>query len=320
MIRPELQALRDDDRPQRQAQADLGQIHAAWRDSRLGSGLNHSLAAFASGEALENLPPLARLFAPGDGAAPRLAADFIGKFTGVLSANPWGQVPIPSKLDDVTATIVLAAAGNAALVLQAIDGEALRARPPAVSTGFSPGETHDHVLAGRGSGRLFELLAENKGGAELRCTPCELSAGSITRRDGARQALLIESAETTLVVLRLQRRPACGTVSREFRLADGSLAHQATANPKESRFELAAALLGRMGRSDAAPLLAAMAEERGGLSLRWQALKEGLGLDTAEGFAVLSRIASRDYDELAAPARALRAQLIAAHPQLGRLG
>ena len=114
----------------------------------------------------------------------------------------------------------------------------------------------------------------------------------------------------------MQRRPASGSVTREFNLADGSLAHQATGNARESRFELAAALLGRMGRCDAAPLLAAMAEEQGGNSLRWQALKESLGLDTAHGFAALNRIAERPHDPLAAPALALRAQLLKTYPQL----
>lgn len=320
IIRSELQALRVDDRPQRQAQADLTRIMAGWRASPLGSGLERSIQAYAQGEQLEHLPPFARLFAPGDPAARRLADEFIGKFAGVLRANPWGQVPVPCKLDDTAATIVLAAAGNAALVLQAIDGSGLRSRPAALTVSFSPGETHDHILSGTATARRIELAAEDENRAELVSTPCEFGVGSVARRDGSRQALLIETVSSTLIILRLQRRPASGSVTREFNLAGGLLAHQATANPRESRFELAAALLGRMGRSDAAPLLAAMAEERGGQSLRWQALKESISLDTAEGFAALTRIASCASDELGAPAAALHAQLVATYPELAELG
>lgn len=320
LVRSELQALREDDGPQRRAQADLGRALAAWRDSRIGTGIERSIRSFAQGEALDNLPPLARLFCPGDNSAQRLAEEFIGKFTGLLRANHWGQVPLPTKLDDATATIVLAAAGNAALLLQAIDGQALRRKRPGVTASFSPGETHDRVIAGRGRGRLFDIAAETTTGDELASTHLELAPGTISQRDGAHQSLLIDEADTTLVILRLQRRPACGTVTRELRISDGAFVHQAAANPRESRFELAAALLGRMGRSDAAPLLAAMAEEHGGQSLRWQALRECLGLDTNAGFAALSRIAARDGDELAAPALALRAQLLAAHPVLGKAG
>ena len=315
-VRPELQALRVDDSPQRQAQADLGRILAGWREGRLGTGLDKSIGAYARGEALDHLLPLARLFAPGDASAALLADTFIGKFTEALRANPWGQVPVPGKFNGVTAMIVLASAGGAALMLMAIDGEALRSRPGALTASFSPGETHDQILAGIASARLIELAGEEAGCARLSDTPCELSPGTITHRNNARQSLLIEQAATTLVILRLQRRTKRGTVTREFMLSDGSLAHQATANPRDSRFELAAALLGRMGRSDAAPLLAAMAEEQGGASLRWQALKQCLGLDTAQGLAALNRIAGQAGDELAAPALALRAQLIETYPDL----
>ena len=319
IVRAELQALREDNLPQRRAQADLAGIMAAWRASRLGSGLEQSIQAYARGELLEHLPPLARLFAPGERAARHLADEFIGKFAGALRANPWGQVPVPSKLDDVSATIVLAAAGNAVLVLQALDGAALQVRRAAPTASFSPGETHDHILGGAATARCIELTEGEGDRAELSVTPCELAPGSVARRDGSRQSLLIDAVSSTLVILRLQRRPANGSVTREFNLADGTLAHQATANPRESRFELAAALLGRMGRRDAAPLLAAMAEEQGGQSLRWQALKESLGLNTAAGFAALSNVAARPGDALAASAGALRAQLIATYPELAEV-
>ena len=318
-VRPELQALRDDDTPQRQAQADLSGILKSWRSSRLGGAIDHSLAAYANGVGIEHLPPLARLFEGGDPSARRLADQFTARFTCALRVHPWGQVPVPSKLDDLAATLVLAAAGNAALVIQAIDGDALRIRPQALTAAFSPGETHDHVLAGAGRARRIEIAAETGARAELITTPCELVPGTITQREGARQSLLIEDVSTTLVILRLQRRPDCGSVTREFSLADGAMVHQATANPRESRLELTAALLGRMGRSDAAPLLAAMAEEQSGLSLRWQALKESLGLDTAEGFAALTRIAGRTGDALAGPANTMRSQLLASYPELERI-
>ena len=316
LIRPELQALRGDDTPQRHAQADMRRLVTQWRSSGGGAGIELALASFARGTPLAELPPLARLFVPGNPAGLKLAHDMIDRFAAVLAAAPWGQVPLPAKLDDVTATIVLASAGNAALVLQAIDGAGLRRRPPALTASFSPGETHDRILAGHAEARLIELRGETEQGADLTATCFALRPGQVFRRDGARQSLLIDAAPTTLVTLKLQRRPATGSVTREFCLAEGTLAHQAAGNARESRFELAAALLGRMGRSDAAPLLGAMAEEQGAGSLRWQALRECLGLDTAEGFAVLGGMAGRVGDPLAAPAAALQTQLLQSYPQL----
>jgi hypothetical protein len=76
------------------------------------------------------------------------------------------------------------------------------------------------------------------------------------------------------------------------------------------------ALLGRMKCSEAAPLMAEIGIEQGADSLRWEALREALALDTAMGFAALCRVARSPLDPLAAPAGALRGQLIETHPQL----
>jgi hypothetical protein len=75
-------------------------------------------------------------------------------------------------------------------------------------------------------------------------------------------------------------------------------------------------LLGRMKRREAAPLMAAIAEEDGPDALRWEALREALALDTAAGFAALCRVARAPLDPLAEPAGALRAQLVKMHPEL----
>ena len=105
-------------------------------------------------------------------------------------------------------------------------------------------------------------------------------------------------------------------MTREFALADGALIHQAAGNPRDSRVEMMLALLGRMGRSDAAPLAAAIAREPGSAGMRWQALREALALDTLAGMRALAALAA---DELHQPASALRAQLVTLHPQLAEI-
>ena len=76
------------------------------------------------------------------------------------------------------------------------------------------------------------------------------------------------------------------------------------------------ALLGRMDRADAAPLLAGIAQEQGSDALRWQALREALALDTLAGFQALTAIARSDDDALAPAAGTLRSQLVETYPQL----
>jgi hypothetical protein len=215
--------------------------------------------------------------------------------------------------------LILARRGNVSLALQAIDGHGVARRPVPASASFAPGQTWERVLSGRAEARLIEIAGLRPGGAELAMRPLLLQPGDLSCRDGARQVVQFGSVDGVLVSLKLQRRETGGEPTREYALADGALLHQAANCARDSRLELALTLLGRMGRADAAPYLAAMAEESGNPSLRWQALRECLGLDTAVGFSALGTVARRADDTLAGPAGALRAQLLETYPQLAAL-
>lgn len=319
LIREELLALRSNDAPQRQAQAEMCSAVDAWRASLRSRAIEAELASFASGAALAQLPTLMELFSPDSPAACTLVDELIALLAVQLGDRPLGQVPLRSSTDGTLSTLILVSAGQAALVVQSVDGQALARRSAGATISFVPGETWEHVLSGSAEADLVRITATRPGGATLASVQCNLLPGQINRRDGASESLQLRSVRASLVTLKLQRRLAQGAPAREYRIADGTLVHQAAGSARESRLELAATLLGRMGRKDAAPLLMAMAEEQGGRSLRWQALRECLALDTALGFAVLCRIAARSDDPLAEPAGALRAHLLESYPQLQEL-
>jgi hypothetical protein len=271
--------------------------------------------AWGDGQSLEDLPLLSALFAAGDAAE-----TFVSGLTQILLAelarDPLGQSPLRHYVDDALASVTVLRHGTTVLSLQTIDGLALgRAAVPA-SVRFVPCETWEKVLAGPAAAERVAIAAGRPGGVDFDRSPIDIAPGQVLHRSGQSEALLLRRVPAVLTTLKLQRRTACGDVTREYALDDGTLLHQAAGSPRDSRLELTAALLGRMGRSDAAPLLAAMAEERGNTSLRWQMLRECLALDTAQGFATLSRIACDSADPLAAHAGALRAQLIETYPQL----
>lgn len=315
-VHPALQALRDDDAPQRRAQGQLYRELEAWRAGVDMAGIEAELAELACAVPLESLPRLSALFTPADPSAQALAGGFAARFCAALGRDPLGQVPLRHQMDDVTTALMLARTGNAALLLCAVDGAALARRGLPVSASFPPSQTWERVLAGSVRITRISLCEQGSGRADFLQAEERLDPGMVSHRVGQREALVLREVEGSLVTLKLQLQAKAGAVTREYRLADGALLHQAAANPRDSRLELAAALLGRMGRRDAAPLLAAMAGEAGGASLRWQALKECLGLDTATGFDALCTIAARGDDPLAAPADALRARLIESYPVL----
>ncbi|MEN9682560.1 MAG: hypothetical protein RLZZ427_311 [Pseudomonadota bacterium] len=315
----ELEALRRDHTLQRRAQSAVQAGLAQWQDRCGYPALLEDLAGFAAGAGIDGLPRLASLFAAGSTAPQELVGELVRVLTAQLAEQPLGHVPLRHHSDAVITSLLLARSGGATLSLEAIDGAELARCPAPVSVSFSPSETWEYVLAGSARIDRFRLGMTRGDYAELHRDAIDLAAGMVSHRDGAGEALMLRSVPRSLITLKLQRRPGRGVVVREYALADGRLLHEAAAHSQDSRLELAAALLGRMGRNDAAPLLAAMALEPGGRSLRWQALRECLGLDSVVGFAAVSRLAGRTADPLAAPAAALRQQLLATYPQLAAL-
>ena len=316
IVHPELRALRSDDAPQRDAQERLYDAVGKWRSGPQVVALLADLSSFAEGRMLADCPALAALFDEGDGSALALVRGFAAAAVQGLAEAPLGYLPLRHFSDGVISTLLLGHAGAATLSLVAVDGAGLAARSRPTAVDFRPSEVAERVLAGFASAELIACRPSGDRSAELVRRPIRLEPGLAVRRDGAETALLLGDVAGCLVTLRLQRRRADGGPTREYVLADGRLLHQAASHPRDSRLEMMMALLGRMGRSDAAPPIAALARGEASAALRWQALRECLALDTLTGFRTLTAIAASPGDPLAATAGALRAQLVETHPQL----
>ncbi|MCB2058962.1 MAG: hypothetical protein R3E09_03780 [Novosphingobium sp.] len=319
IVHPVLRALRRDDSPQRDAQEQLHRSITRWRETPRIAEVFADIESFAEGRPIAECSALAALFDGSNPAASELALGFASGTAAALSRLPLGHVRLRHFTDGVLSTLLLARSGNVTLTLVALDGDGLRAKPAPVTVDFSPSEMWEHVLAGSAHAELIERCSSDANGAKLGRQAVDLGSGRVVRRDAERQALHIREVAGCLVSLRLQRRRMLAGVTCEYRLDDGKLVHQAAGNPRDSRLELMMALLGRMGRTDAAPQLAEIARERGSDALRWQALREALALDTLTGFRTLTEIAGSEDDGLAPAAAALHAQLIKAHPQLGEI-
>jgi hypothetical protein len=135
---------------------------------------------------------------------------------------------------------------------------------------------------------------------------------------GYKETKIVDHIAAPLTLLRLSRQAEAPLPSLEYRIADGVLLHRAAGDCRESRIELTLALLGRMERRDAVPGMLALTRT-GSDSLRWQALRECLALDSGGGFGALAAVADDPTDPLQAPAASLLADLRARHPQLAQL-
>ena len=311
-IDPQIRALRDPDVSQRSIQGALEDARDSWL-----AGPAHALAremeAFGQGAELASCPGLSGLFAD-DNEGMEMVEAFVSPMLASLARHPLGHVPLRHQFSDKISIIELIKSGQAALTL--ITYDALEIEPTSVS--FGGGERHEKVLAGVGDFLLVDLLEEHDTHAAIDTTRRRLVTGETLRSADHRTARLVTRVHGRMVLLRLARTEDNPCDTRQFSLADGRLLHRASGSRNESRREMAMALLGRMGRKDAAPLLAELSQE-GSDHIRWQSLRECLALDTAAGFSALLQIASDPSDSLSGVAAALRGQLVDAYPTLAKL-
>lgn len=296
---------------QRRAQLRTEQAREDWLASKPVADVLADLAEYGAGADFERCSYLAGAAAKLDNAS-ALIEPLIEGMGRALGDEPLAHVPIRHQKNGGTSILQLATRGRAALVLLAYDRATADPSPATVT--FSDVERHEIVLAGGADLRIATLVQEWPDRATIDYENRRVVAGE-TLHLAPNEALLSRVVHGRMVILRVASIPSAPAPSRAYSLAEGRLLHRASGDRQESQREMAMALLGRMGRCDAAPALAIQART-GSDHLRWQALRECLALDTGTGFAELLRIAQAPEDPLAAPAQALHAQLIEAYPQL----
>ncbi|QZH75345.1 MAG: hypothetical protein JY451_01580 [Erythrobacter sp.] len=314
-LNPFIAALRTDRGPQRQAQTAMDAARTAWRAEPGGEQLAEELYRYGKGAPLEMCPLLEAMFTE-VGEAERLIALLVRHYCAALKANPIGHPPFRHGFDGAAGTLLLARSGRVQLMIQAREPGRLDHR----TYTFSDASRFDAVLAGEGQARIVRARPAGGTAVQFDREALSLRGGERIALDSASETLVVDSVERRLVVLRLMRSAAEPEPGREYDAQSGALLSQSAGTIATSRQEMIVALLGRMGRSDAAPEMAWLATGEGDRSLRWQALRECLALDSAEGFAALGNMARAANDPLAANAGALRAQLLENYPEFAELG
>ena len=130
----------------------------------------------------------------------------------------------------------------------------------------------------------------------------------------ARQILKVERSHLLLQLTREPERPA---PTRLVSLETGETQHTASGDKSASQAVMALSVLGALKTRAS---LEGMEETARNLAedqdVRWEALRQALGLDTACGLKLLTELQDGIDDPLAIPAGALSAQLFKAQPEL----
>ena len=252
----------------------------------------------------------------GSRRARAIVAGFVARLVALQRDHPLAQLAFRHQTGDGFHFLQIAAKGRATLGLALHDRRMLEGAGGMAT--FPHAERHEVVLAGAAELGMLEIARDGGAEATIIERRRKVAAASVVALPGAGQSRIVRRVEGRLLVLRLARIAEAPLPTRQFTLPAGRLVHRASGDRRESRHEMMLALLGRMGRADAAPVMVAMTRT-GSDHLRWQALRECLALDTAEGIGALARIADDRTDPLAMQAGALHATLLGAHPELGQI-
>ena len=303
-VRDELKALRGDDREARTHRVAMEEaLEDCRREPRLAAVLEE-LLRYGEGGDFAHCPALVALFEH-TRAARDILRPLIGRLIALHRAYPLAQLAFRHRSQSGTHVLQIAARGHATLSLVLQDQDA--GAEHIIAT-FADADQREVVLTGKANACLFEIVAEERDRVILNSVRTELQSGARMKCTGPRQSRLIKPSHDSLLTLRLARAAGSPGPTRRVDVRSGRIVHRASGNTTDSRAELAMLLLGRMGRDDALPVLAARTRT-GDAQLRWQALRQCLALDAATGLPLLERIAKDHADPLYQAARALLAQL-----------
>ena len=311
-VHPSLAALRSDRASQRRAQLRLTDAYELWRAGDMAQAVEEDLAAYEAGGALSDLPRLSALLSQPE-KVQAWSGDLIRAMIEGLHDEPLGEVPLPSqKSDNYAATRVLSH-GAATLSLCVYTPARLEHEPK--SAMFADCDAHELVLGGSARGCLHRLR-DVANGVSITTTRHHWRRADVMALDQWTTRHLIPD-NGPLLTLRLARTPAAPAPTRMIDLSTGTVLKSASADKQASRDLMALAVLGALEHRPALGTMERLAiNTRADPDLRWEAVRQSLALDAARGFALLSALANDPTDPLCAAAESLRAQLLAAHPQL----
>ena len=311
-VDPRIDALRGDRIAQRAMQEA---VMSAAEDCRREGGLSRvvgELEDYGAGAELAECGALQRLVGAEE-AARAVILPMIERLVRQQRETPLAQLSLRHQSGTGFHFLQLAAKGSATLGLALHDGM-VPATSHVVAT-FPDADRHEIVLVGGAEIEALRIVTDCGDRVEVDRTARRVGRGDCIVLAGADCSRVVRRVRGCMLTLRLARVGDRPRPTRQVDLASGKVVHKASGNRRESQHEMMVALLGRMKRSDAAPVFADVARS-GSDHVRWQALRECLALNTGLGMDLLRTFASDSSDPLHSPARGLLSQLVERYPEL----
>ena len=311
-VDPRIGALRGDRIAQRAMQEA---VMLAAEDCRREDGLSRvigELEDYGAGAELAECEALQRLVGAEE-VARAVILPMIERLVRQQRETPLAQLSLRHQSGAGFHFLQLAAKGSATMGLALHDGMVPATSDPVAT--FPDAERHEIVLAGEAEIEALRIVTDCGDRVEVARTVRRVDRGDCIVLADANCSRVVRRVRGYMLALRLARVGDRPRPTRQVDLASGRVVHKASGNRRESQHEMMVALLGRMKRSDAAPVLADVARS-GGDHVRWQALRECLALNTSLGMDTLRTLASEASDPLSSHANALLSQLVERYPEL----
>jgi hypothetical protein len=241
------------------------------------------------------------------------ATALVVELVRAVAADPWFEPPLRALDHARQRGLVLHADGRLRISVHTVPLESIAAYKVGVSGGRSVGFTGALTLFRivRAAGAVLDLWEAPPVGADFaaaRAGRCRragrivLKDGMVFTIDGRRQAWTIARQQGDMVMLQATARLRDAPLAIEYDAASGAFLSASATDGGVARLQLMATLLRLMQRRDAAPAIAALAEE-GPFFLRWHMARELAATDRAVARPLLARMAAGDpHDEIRAAA------------------
>lgn len=317
IVHPAIAALRGSPTPQRcAAQADaetIAQVKSRWMSQSGVKAVQADLRRYARGAALEDCQELAALIR-GHARAKRFVNGICTRIIAALTAQPLCEVPFRYTVSRGLSTLQLLQEGTAKLTVSAYEPVADIQVPD--SAMFADRDTVEMVVSGSAQGAFHSVDDDGK----LNTTSTPWGAGDCIEARPLCEARQIISVETPLVMLQLVREPKSPAPTREVSLNDGRVLRAASGDKSASRAVMALGVLGALGDAPALDAMGQTARNRAeDAQVRWEAVRQILGMDARLGMAMLCELSACPADPLSAEAGGLKQRLLTSQPELRQI-
>lgn len=306
-IHPDIAALRSNPASQRRAQSAIEGAVGDWRTDESVRAIASELERYAKGAPFDECDHLRALLTDREHAV-RFVDTWRDTVLAGLTHEPLAEVPFRHKCSASLTTLQLMNAGPASLSLVAYDELDQPSEPTAAV--FSDRELYEIIVHGSARGLVHHLSVVSGARADIVSRPRRWEAGDCSAIEGLKQARHFVEVSGSMTVLQLARTARRPQHSCSYALDDGRLLQRASGDKRASQDFIALDVLGALDRDDALPAMRELALGRDrDADLRWEAVRQTLGLDAASGIALLDELAECPGDPLAVPARSLKRTL-----------